>query len=342
MTRFLQGWRLCCVFALTVLSFSLVGSSQGYELELHNGMRINNSPWHALEITNSNWAGIWVNHSGYDAFEVSDAGRHGLHIHSAAQHGVFIESTGQGNAIHIAGAAGSGLFLQGSGSHGLDVAAAGGVGVKVYSAGQDGVRVDSAAWSGLYVGSAGYDALRVGSAGQDGLRLFKEVGRDYIRAGSDSDVDFKVTKDGTAFADGGWQGAADFAELMITEGDSAGYEPGDVLVISPSMDRAVALSTTPYATSLIGVFSTKPGFVGSAHVMDGRQDQEIPVAIMGIVPCKVTDEGGAIRRGDLLTTSSLPGHAMKATQARIGAVLGKALGDLESGTGIIEILLTLQ
>jgi hypothetical protein len=54
--------------------------------------------------------------------------------------------------------------------------------------------------------------------------------------------------------------------------------------------------------------------------------------------------------GDLLTTSSIPGFAMRAEPVNIdgieiyrpGTILGKAMGTLESGTGIIEVLVTLQ
>jgi hypothetical protein len=266
----------------------------------------------------------------------------GIQIRRADEHGVLIGGTDSGNAIHINGAKEKGLYLRGSGSHGVDVASAGGSGVKVYSAGNDGVRVDSAAWSGVYVASSGADALRVGSSGRDMLRLFEKVGRDYIRAGSDSDPDFRVTKNGTAYADGGFKGKADFAELMAVEGDPSNYEPGDVLVISDKLDRTVTLSREPNSTSLMGVYSKDPGFVGSNNVMDGQNSNEIAVAVIGIVPCKVSDENGPIYRGDLLTTSSTRGHAMKASEGQIGAILGKAFGNLEEGTGVIEILLTLQ
>lgn len=265
----------------------------------------------------------------------------GIRINRADEMAVQILSS-EGDGIHVAGTHGRAIHVENSNSHGVDVASARGVGVKVFSAGNDGVRVDSAAWSGVYVGSSGHDALRVGSAGNDGLRIYEKVGRDYIRAGSDGDVDFKVTKDGTAYADGGWKGAADFAELMTVDDTGTDYEPGDVLVISPSVDRSVTLSSSAYATSVIGVYSTRPGFVGSADVMAEARADEIPVAIMGIVPCKVSAENGPIHRGDLLTTAVTPGHAMRATEARIGTILGKALGDLEAGTGTIEVLLTLQ
>ncbi len=59
---------------------------------------------------------------------------------------------------------------------------------------------------------------------------------------------------------------------------------------------------------------------------------------------KVDASFGAIRAGDLLTTSDNPGYAMKVTDkvSAIGAILGKALGGLESGTGTIPILVTHQ
>ncbi|HVH30497.1 MAG TPA: hypothetical protein VNA31_02370 [bacterium] len=75
-----------------------------------------------------------------------------------------------------------------------------------------------------------------------------------------------------------------------------------------------------------------------------RERNEVPLAVVGIVPCKVTVENGSIAAGDLLVTSSMPGRAMKGTdRARmLGAVVGKALEPLANGTGIIQVLVTLQ
>jgi hypothetical protein len=59
---------------------------------------------------------------------------------------------------------------------------------------------------------------------------------------------------------------------------------------------------------------------------------------------KVDASFGAIKAGDLLTTSPNPGYAMKATDKAqaSGAVLGKALGDLDSGTGMVPVMVTLK
>ena len=63
-----------------------------------------------------------------------------------------------------------------------------------------------------------------------------------------------------------------------------------------------------------GVYSTQPGIIASPHTMDDpRRVGKLPLAMIGIVPCKVSDENGAIQRGDLLVTSGTPGHAMKGT-----------------------------
>jgi hypothetical protein len=74
-------------------------------------------------------------------------------------------------------------------------------------------------------------------------------------------------------------------------------------------------------------------------------DGEMPVASIGRVWCYVdADAGGPVEAGDLLTTSNTPGHAMKASDnsAANGALLGKAMSALESGRGMVFVLVSLQ
>ena len=77
---------------------------------------------------------------------------------------------------------------------------------------------------------------------------------------------------------------------------------------------------------------------------DPEIDMEVPLAVVGIVPCKVTAQNGPIREGDLLVTSSRAGYAMKGVDRRrmLGAVVGKALEPLDKGDGVIQVLVTLQ
>ena len=78
------------------------------------------------------------------------------------------------------------------------------------------------------------------------------------------------------------------------------------------------------SNTVIGVMSKKPGLLlkGSGS-KDSRSVQNVAVALAGRVPIKVSLENGPIEPGDRLTTSSIPGIAMKATKA--GIVIGMAL-----------------
>jgi hypothetical protein len=130
---------------------------------------------------------------------------------------------------------------------------------------------------------------------------------------------------------------ADFAEMLPGE---RGLEPGDVVAIGA--DGSLVKSTQPYQLSVAGVFSTQPGIVGGAA--DGADTSgKVPLAVVGIVPVKVSAEGGPIRPGDRLVASATPGHAMRcATDVPVGSVIGKALSPLESGTGTVRMLVVLQ
>ena len=194
------------------------------------------------------------------------------------------------------------------------------------------------------VGVRGYAVQGVG------VRAHSDHG-DLIDAYDTSPWDrrFRVTNGGNVFIDGDyygaggvWAGSADFAE-MVDPGEEE-LIPGDVLVVGP--DGHMIRSTEPYQTSVVGVFSTEPGFVGGYRTdEDGNplEPEQIPLAILGIVPVRASAEGGPIAPGDLLVTSATPGHAMRAdTDPSVGTVVGKALEPLEDGTGIILMLVMLQ
>jgi len=183
-------------------------------------------------------------------------------------------------------------------------------------------------------GSGGVLYLQNGGTGSEGTG-----GGDLITAvnGDENDVQFRVETNGTVRSDiGFYTPAADFAEMLPA---AEGLNPGDVLIIG--QDGKLACSTQPFQTSVMGIYSTKPGFVGGQPV-DGDLPDRVPLAIVGVVPVKVSAENGAIHPGDLLTTSSTPGHAMRADHFVGGAIIGKALGTLEQGTGVVQMLVTLQ
>ena len=153
------------------------------------------------------------------------------------------------------------------------------------------------------------------------------------------------------FADGSTQSTAwtgtvcggDYAESVDVTGNRKKYEPGDILVIDSDHPGRFLKSAEPYSTSVTGIYSTKPGTVGRRQ-SGPKSPDEVPMAMIGIVPTKVSAENGPIHPGDLLVTSSTIGYAMKGTDRgrMLGAVIGKALGRIDSGKGVIEVVVTLQ
>jgi hypothetical protein len=177
--------------------------------------------------------------------------------------------------------------------------------------------------------------------------LFNAIGGGDILVGTgfNAFTAFRVDAYGNVFANSYNVGGADFAESMDVAGDRNYYKPGDLLVIDVSGHRQVKLSDHVYSPLVAGIYSTKPGVLASQYKIDDPNlAKEVPLAIVGIVPCKVSAENGPIDVGDLLVTSSTPGHAMKGTDRSrmLGAVVGKALEPLREGKSVIQVLVTLQ
>jgi hypothetical protein len=162
----------------------------------------------------------------------------------------------------------------------------------------------------------------------------------------------RINNQGKGFFDGGTQtGGADYAESMRTTERAAKLEPGDVLAIDPRTGHAVRRSRRPNSQLVAGVYSTKPSVLAvGRHGVGDSLDGEVPVAMLGVVPTKVTAENGSIRPGDLLTTSKRTGRAMKASAVRVhgvaiyptGSILGKAIEPLRHGNGTIKALVMLR
>lgn len=156
---------------------------------------------------------------------------------------------------------------------------------------------------------------------------------------------FRVGGDGHVHATAYDVGGADFAESMIAAGGRSRYQPGDLMAIDRTGQRSLTLTSEPYSTSVAGIYSTKPGVLASVYPSDDpRVGTEVPLAVVGIVPCRATAENGPIQAGDLLVTSSTPGRAMRGTDRNrmLGAVVGKALESLSGDDGVIQVLVTLQ
>ena len=139
-------------------------------------------------------------------------------------------------------------------------------------------------------------------------------------------------------------GGSDLAEpFEMTEPEA--LPKGALVVIDPDNPGKLKLARAAYDKRVAGVISgaggINPGLTLTQEgVLEGGQN----VALSGRVYALATDANGAIEPGDLLTTSDIPGHAMKATDFMLsqGAVIGKAMSALAEGEGLVLVLVNLQ
>jgi hypothetical protein len=140
-------------------------------------------------------------------------------------------------------------------------------------------------------------------------------------------------------------GGSDLAEPFTIE-EEAEVQPGMVVAIDPTQPGQLRLARRAYDRTVAGIVSgangIKPGLTMKQE--DSMSNGTLPVALSGRVYCWVDAANGAIEPGDLLTTSDLPGYAMKVTDhaKAQGAIIGKAMMALEKGKGLVLVLVSLQ
>jgi hypothetical protein len=134
--------------------------------------------------------------------------------------------------------------------------------------------------------------------------------------------------------------AADVAEAF----PAPAVAPGSVMVLDPAHPGALRLSSTPYDRRVAGVVAGAKDYRPAITLGGLDPARTLPVTLSGTTYCLASGANGPIHVGDLLTTSTIPGHAMRATDAKAsqGAVLGKAMEDLRGDRGPILILASLQ
>lgn len=139
------------------------------------------------------------------------------------------------------------------------------------------------------------------------------------------------------------RGGADLAEPFDIAGKEA--TEGAVVVIDEQNPGHLKVSDSPYDTHVAGVVSGANGInPGIQMHQQGLIEGGKNVALTGRVYVRADAANGAIRPGDMLTTSSTPGHAMKVSDhaKAAGAILGKAMTGLSEGKGLVLVLVTLQ
>jgi hypothetical protein len=274
----------------------------------------------------------------------------GTGVYGSGDTGVGV--AGVGATYGVSGTATSGIAgVYGSGNgRGVEGYATSSSGVGVYGHSDvGGMGVSGNTNAGLASGVAatvgynwggGYGVWAYGGVGLKAQTVSGQIIEGYSGAGAGTKV-FRLDSTGRGFFNNGYQtGGVDLAEFIQV---SDGAQPGDVVEIDPDHAGQFRLAATPNSTAVAGVLSTAPG--GSLGAIDpaGAENSGPQLALVGRVPVKVSAENEAIHPGDLLVASSTPGHAMRApAEPAPGTVIGKALGDLDSGTGVIEMLVMLR
>jgi hypothetical protein len=295
-----------------------------------------------------------------DGVRATSTSGNGLSARSMSSVAIFAESTngtgvlgiGQkepgvsgvsdsGDGVRATSTSGNGLSARSTDSVAIFAESTNSTGILGIGHAEPGVRGASDSSDGVRATSSTGNGLSAFGGGDSGVGIFAQASAKRSPATGTNPI--------AGFFDGDVVVAGD---IRLSGGDCAEnfdvsaiemIVPGTVMVIND--EGGLRPSDQPYDKKVAGVISGagdyRPGLV-----LDDRPSEEcrMPIALMGKVYCKVDARFGAVEVGDLLTTSSTPGHAMKAGDPlkAFGSVIGKALRAIAEGRGLIPILVALQ
>jgi hypothetical protein len=256
-------------------------------------------------------------------FTTSDSSGYGV-VGSGGLAGVLGQNSGNGNGVQgdAYGATGTGVYGDGYiGVSGQTTGIAYGTGV--FGQANGGAH----SWGGLFrYGTDGNNSAYLGGNGMAGLFA------------GPVEVDGPATVRCLTIT-----GGCDLAEPFDVSGKD--IPKGAVVIIDEDHPGQLKLSACAYDKRVAGIISgangINPGIsLHQAGINNGGEN----VALSGRVYALADASKGAIKPGDLLTTSATPGHCMKVTdhaQAQ-GAIIGKAMSALKEGKGTVLVLVSLQ
>ena len=141
-------------------------------------------------------------------------------------------------------------------------------------------------------------------------------------------------------------GGSDLSENFDVNAGRDELQPGLIVSIDPRNPGELALAREAYDAKVAGIISGAGGVkTGLLMSQAGtKADGKHPVALTGRVYCQVDASFGAIQPGDMITTSTTPGHGMKAAdrERAFGSIIGKAMTGLADGKGLVLVLVNLQ
>lgn len=137
--------------------------------------------------------------------------------------------------------------------------------------------------------------------------------------------------------DSGQTAVAGLGVARMVDTQEKNVKDGAILSSSP---KGAILSITPYDSQVLGVVSRNAGII----VNTIGDSNGIPVISDGTIYLLVSSQQGVIKKGDQMTTSTIPGVGVKATKS--GYVLGSALEDYSvtdpKKIGLIAVSLNLH
>jgi len=125
--------------------------------------------------------------------------------------------------------------------------------------------------------------------------------------------------------------SAQYADLAEKYESDMELEAGTVVCFGGEKEITACSHDSDHRVA--GVISTDPAYMMNS---DGEGQY---VALTGRVPCKVV---GPVAKGDLLVSSDVLGHARADNDAKPGRIIGKAVGSIDSGEGVIEVLVNMM
>ena len=246
---------------------------------------------------------------------------------------------GEGTINGVYGWSASGNGVAGNSNTGIGVKATG-----------SGTGTDSPALYAQNTNSAGIAFVSTVSSTDANAVVINRGTGDLIKGFSGSMAEnlvFRVTNSGrTEVSVLTITGGSDLSEQFDVNAGDLALEPGMVVCIDPDDPGKLVVAARAYDRTVAGVISGAGG-VATGMTLGHRgtvADGAHPVALTGRVYVWVDASHGPVAPGDLLTTSPTPGHAMKVQDhgQAPGAVLGKAMSRLDSGRGLVLVLVALQ
>ena len=263
-----------------------------------------------------------------------------LDVYNRSGTGLGVNATTSGSLIHTQNVA-----ILGTGNTGGGISGTTAIGVEGISTDDVGVYGTSTNYIGVYGYSANLDGTWGYSAGANKSGV---VGISSSPTGKGGY--FRNDGGGVALYSDGLAkiktlqilGGADLAERFDCASDA---EPGTVMAIDPSVAGRVRVAPEEYCRTVAGVVSGANGLGAGVELgKDERREGTVALALTGRVWVRCDAGASPIHPGDLLTTAARAGYAMRAADATRapGAILGKAMTSLETGTGLVLVLVSLQ